>query len=182
MNVGISWKANLKGSGSLPAPRSGHATTIMSFLLLYSSEKIWIATKFNKLFLYYPEPLQKFCYNPLISFLVILLTNKLTDRQTNAIKNTTYFAKEVFMTTGKHWKSCCLVIKDFCSYKSILGWQPTLCVVWYLIWWFANLEKYGHTCGTECPYCDQVSDLVICKFRKVWTYVALNVLTVTRCH
>ena len=25
------------------------------------------------------------------------------------------------------------------------GWQPMLCVAWCLIWWFASLEKYGHT-------------------------------------
>ena len=25
------------------------------------------------------------------------------------------------------------------------GWQPTLCVAWYLIWWFARVEKHGHT-------------------------------------
>ena len=25
------------------------------------------------------------------------------------------------------------------------GWQPTLCVAWCLIWWFANLGKHGHT-------------------------------------
>ena len=25
------------------------------------------------------------------------------------------------------------------------GWQPTLCVVWCLICWFASLEKYVHS-------------------------------------
>ena len=30
--------------------------------------------------------------------------------------------------------------------------------------------------------CGLMSDLVICKFRKVWSYMTLNVLTETRCH
>ena len=30
--------------------------------------------------------------------------------------------------------------------------------------------------------CGLMSDLVICKFRKVWPYMILNVLTETRCH
>ena len=37
------------------------------------------------------------------------------------------------------------------------GSQPTLCVAWCLIWWFVSLEK-------------------------VWSYMAPNVLTETRCH
>ena len=39
-----------------------------------------------------------------------------------------------------------------------LGWQPTLCVAWCLIWWFASLDI------------------------KVWSYMTPNVLTETRCH
>ena len=30
-------------------------------------------------------------------------------------------------------------------YAKSPGWQPTLYVAWCLSWWFANLEKYGHT-------------------------------------
>ena len=37
------------------------------------------------------------------------------------------------------------------------GWQPTLCLAWCLIWWFASLEK-------------------------VWSYLALNTLSEARCH
>ena len=44
MNVGPWWwKANPKVSRSLPAPRSGHATNIMVFLLIYSSYTTQIA-------------------------------------------------------------------------------------------------------------------------------------------
>ena len=25
------------------------------------------------------------------------------------------------------------------------GWEPTACVAWCLIWWFAHLDEYGHT-------------------------------------
>ena len=25
------------------------------------------------------------------------------------------------------------------------GWQPTLCVAWCLVWWFANSQKCGYT-------------------------------------
>ena len=45
MIVGPCWKANLKRLGSLPARQSGLATTIMIVLLIYSSNKIRIATK-----------------------------------------------------------------------------------------------------------------------------------------
>ena len=37
------------------------------------------------------------------------------------------------------------------------GWQPTLCVAWCLIWWFASLEI-------------------------VWSYMTPNVVTETSCH
>ena len=37
---------------------------------------------------YHPRPLQKFHLNPFITFWVILLSNKQTDKQTNTTKNT----------------------------------------------------------------------------------------------
>ena len=37
------------------------------------------------------------------------------------------------------------------------GWQPTLCVAWCQIWWFASLDKSMVIHDTECPYWDQVS-------------------------
>ena len=37
------------------------------------------------------------------------------------------------------------------------SWQPSLCVAWCLVWWFASLKK-------------------------LWSYMTPNVLTETRCH
>ena len=37
------------------------------------------------------------------------------------------------------------------------GWQPTLCVVWCLICWFASYKKSMVIHDTTCPYWDQVS-------------------------
>ena len=49
--------------------------------------------------LYYSGPVHKFHPNPFITFWVMLFTDKQTDRQTNATKNITSFAKEVINNT-----------------------------------------------------------------------------------
>ena len=47
-------------------------------------------------------------------------------------------------------------LECWCDHLQSSCWQPTLCVAWCLIWWFASTET-------------------------VWSYVTLNVLTETRC-
>ena len=86
------WKANRKDFGSLPAPRSGYATTIMVFfahLLIYKypdHHQNLISPS-----LYYPGPLHKISSQSIYNFLSKVVhrkTDKQTNRQTNATKNT----------------------------------------------------------------------------------------------
>ena len=60
------------------------------------------------------------------------------------------------------------------------GWQPTLCVAWRLIWWFASLEKSMVIHDTKCPYWGQMllnntSPTQPCKFCKVPPPPPLNI-------
>ena len=66
------------------------------------------------------------------------------------------------------------------------GWQPTLCVLWCLIWWIASLEKYGHTWhrmsllrpGVIKQQTDIILkkkfDLICLQKKIVWLYVSLE--------
>ena len=97
------WKANPKGSGSLPTPRSCHATAIMisscSFIHIWKPRS---SPKFKQFFIVlprtpsrhpHPHPQIKFHPNPFITFWVMLSTNRQTDRQTNTTKNITCFCQ-----------------------------------------------------------------------------------------
>ena len=75
------WKANPKGFGSLPAPRSEYSTTIMVFAHLLILEypdhyQNLISSSF-----YYPWPLHKCHPNPFITFWVMLSTDKQTNQR-----------------------------------------------------------------------------------------------------
>ena len=77
-------KKKKKGSGSLPAPRSGCATTITLFfahllILQYPDHHQNLISSS----LYYSGPVQKFHPNPFITFWVMLSTDKQTNRQTD---------------------------------------------------------------------------------------------------
>ena len=84
------WKANPKGFGSLPAPRSGYTTTIMVGFVFAHLLTLEYPDHHQNLIsssLYYPQdPSIKFHPNPFITFWVMLSTDKQTDRQTNATK------------------------------------------------------------------------------------------------
>ena len=68
MNAGPWWKANLKASGPLPAPQSGHAKT-NGVMLIYSSKKTQIATKLKLLVPFTtPDPSIKFDRDLFITF------------------------------------------------------------------------------------------------------------------
>ena len=90
-----------KGFGSLLAPRSGYATAIMVFvahllILEYSDQHQTLISSS----LYYPGPLHKISLQSVHNFLSNVVhrqTNKQTDRQTNATKIITSFAKEVII-------------------------------------------------------------------------------------
>ena len=92
-------KKKKKSFGSLPAPRSGYATTIMVFfahllILEYPDNHQNLISSS----LYYPGPLHKISSQSVHYFLsnnVHRQTDRQTDRQTNATKNITSFAKEV---------------------------------------------------------------------------------------
>ena len=43
-----------------------------------------------------------------------------------------------------------------CGHLQSPGWQPTLCVAWCLLWWFASIEKSMVTQDTACPFKDGV--------------------------
>ena len=78
------WKANPKGSGSLPSPRSGYATAIMVFFF-YSFTHLRIPRSPLKLLsslLYYPGPLHKISFQSIYNFLSNVV-HKLTNKQTN---------------------------------------------------------------------------------------------------
>ena len=80
MNVGPWW---WKASGSLPASESGYAKTIIwvVFLFIYSSQKTQIAAKIESvLHCTTLDPSIKCNYNPFITFWVMSLTNKQTNK------------------------------------------------------------------------------------------------------
>ena len=70
---------------------------LVSFLLIYSSKKVQIKTKTKSVLFTTLDPSIKFHSNPFITFnnLIMLLTDRQTNRQTNVIENIASFAKEV---------------------------------------------------------------------------------------
>ena len=92
-------KKKKKGSGSLPSPRSGYATTITVFfahllILQYLDHHQNLISSY----LYYSGPVHKISSQSVHNFLSNVVhrqTDRQTDRQTNATKNITSFAKEV---------------------------------------------------------------------------------------
>ena len=88
------WKANPKGSGSLPAPRAGHTTAILWCVsLIYSSYTEDPDHHHNLItsLLYHPEPLHKISAQSIHK--VLSNVHKQTDRQTSATKNVTSFCQ-----------------------------------------------------------------------------------------
>ena len=85
-----------KSFGSLPAPRSGYATTIMLvfFAHLLILEYPYYHQNLINSSLYYPGPLHKISSQSVRNFLSNFV-HRQTDRQTNVTKNITSFAKEV---------------------------------------------------------------------------------------
>ena len=81
------WKANPKGSGSLPAPRSGHATAIMVFFAHFNTHlrRLRSPPKFNQFFIV-QGPLHKISSRSIHNFLSNV--HKQADTQTNTTKNT----------------------------------------------------------------------------------------------
>ena len=94
-------KKKKKSFGSIPAPRSGYATTIMVFfahllILEYPDHHQNLISSL----LYYPGPLHKISSQSVHNFLSNVVhrqTDKQTNKQTNATKNITSFAKEAIM-------------------------------------------------------------------------------------
>ena len=76
------WKANPKGFGSLPAPRSGYATTIMVFFFahLFILEYPHHHQNLISSSLYYPGPVHNFSSQSIHNFLSNVLS---ADKQTN---------------------------------------------------------------------------------------------------
>ena len=96
------WKANPKGFGSLPVPRSGYATAIIVGFL--ADLLIWEYPDHHQNVisssLYYPGSLHKISSQSVHKFLSNV--HNQTNRQTNATKNITSYAKEVIILN--HWK------------------------------------------------------------------------------
>ena len=97
-------KKKKKCFGSLPAPRSGYATTIMVFfahllILEYPDHH----QNFISSSLYYPGPLHKISSQSVQNFLSNVV-HRQTNKQTNATKNITSLAKEVKMNITNDMK------------------------------------------------------------------------------
>ena len=89
------WKANPKGFESLPAPRSGYATTIMICFahLLIVEYPDHHQSLINSL-LYYLGPLSKISSQSVHNFQSNVV-HRMTDRHTNTTNNITSFVKVV---------------------------------------------------------------------------------------
>ena len=106
-------KRKKEGSGSLPAPRSGYATTIAVFLahlliLQYPDHHQNLISSS----LYYSWPVHKISSQSVhncLSNVVNRQTDRQTDKLTNATKNITSFAKEVINTCWEKIIRKCLV-------------------------------------------------------------------------
>ena len=98
--------------GSLPAPRSGYATTINVFFAhLLVLEYLDHHQNLISSSLDYPVPLRKISSQSVYNFVGNVVhkeTNKRTDRQTSATKNITTFAKKVMSKWTDHleWRWC----------------------------------------------------------------------------
>ena len=96
-----------KGFGSLHAPRSGFATTIMvCFAHLLILECPDHHQNLISSSLYYPAPFYKISSQTVHNFLSNVVhrqTDRQTDKQTNATKNITSFAKEVINKVLDHY-------------------------------------------------------------------------------
>ena len=87
------WKANIKGSGSLPAPRSDHTTGFFAHLLI-SEDLDHHQNLISSL--YHLGPLHKISSKSdhnFVSNVVHKETSKQTDRQTNMTKSITFFCQ-----------------------------------------------------------------------------------------
>ena len=97
-----------KSFWSLPAPRSGYATTIMVFFFAHLLILEYPDHHQNLISssLYYPGPLHKISSQSVHNFLSNVVhrqTDRQTNRQTNATKNITSFAKEVTIMFYVYW-------------------------------------------------------------------------------
>ena len=77
------WKANFKASGPLPAPRSGHATSVVEgvLLLIYSPKKTQLATIYSVVPFTTPNPVKAFHRNLFITFGIMLLRDRKTHQR-----------------------------------------------------------------------------------------------------
>ena len=91
-------RQDLKKIGSLPAPRYGYATTITVFFFAHLLILEYPDHHHNLISssLYYPGPLHEISSQSVHNFLSNVV-HRQTDRQTNATKSVTFFAKEVIM-------------------------------------------------------------------------------------
>ena len=92
-------KKKKKSFGSLPATRSGYANTTMVFAHLLILEYPDHHQTLSSSSLYYPGPLHKLSSQSIHNFLSNVV-HRQTNRQTNATKNITSFAKEVTTTAA----------------------------------------------------------------------------------
>ena len=61
-----------------------------------------------------------------------------------------------YIFVSRYWLPTQTPEENWSDHMQSPGRQPTLCVAWCLIWWFAVLESIVIH-DTECPYWDQVS-------------------------
>ena len=137
MNEGLWWwKANTKAFGSLPAPRSGHTTTIMVFFAhLLILEDPGCHQNLISSSLYQPGPLHKIPLQSIYNLcVVILLTIRQTNRQTTLPKTWPLVCQG-----GYNMYICCKLLWLFNSLYIIFSW-PTIIII-YLQVPLKNLQK-----------------------------------------
>ena len=60
--------------------------------------------------------------------------------------------------TSPNFLVTAIILGFLCAHLQSPDWQPTLCVAWCLIWWFAkNIEQSTFKHDTDCLSWDQVS-------------------------
>ena len=99
------------------------------------------------------------------------------------------------LTCNQDNSKCCegiffmkLAVNDHHQYIS-LEVEPSGVIKWVCSPIHTHTNPWGRLAWSYAIFrltahfmCGLISDLVICKFRKVWSYMTSNVLTETRCH
>ena len=117
-------KKKKTGCGSLPSPRSGYATTITVYFCSFTHLTIPRSPpKFNQFFLVLLGPVHKISSQSVHNFLSNVV-HRQTNRQTNATKNITFFAKEVIKLRQTRQAPSYDFIKSwvFLPQSSQVGW------------------------------------------------------------